>query len=100
MPNADDKVPAIVRNEWFYLIARFCMIAVATVGVPVIGAMLSRAISTADKIDATVQEQTITIRLLATEMKIKLENYGKDITDHELRLRMLERGPLKKTSIE
>lgn len=91
MPNSDDKVPAIVRNEWFYLIARFCMIAVATVGIPTVGFMLSRAIATADEIRAAVTEQNISIRLLSAEMRLRLENDGKNITDHELRLRQLER---------
>lgn len=91
MPNADDKVPAIVRNEWFYFIARFCMILGTTVGIPVLGVLGSRVITSADAISIAVNEQSIQLRLLTAEMRLRLENNEKNNTDHELRLRQLER---------
>lgn len=87
----DDKIPRAVKNEWFYLFARGCMIFVTFIGLPIGGAMLSRAVATADEIRSQLTEQNITLRLLSSEVKIRFDVDGKSITDHEIRLRTLER---------
>lgn len=91
MTPAEDKIPRVVRNEWFYLFARGCMIFVTLVAIPIGGTMLSRAVATADEIRSQLTEQNITLRLLSSEVKIRFDVDGKSITDHEIRLRTLER---------
>lgn len=88
---SEEKIPRAVRNEWFYLIARGCMIFLTVIIVPVGGWMLSRAVATADEIAKQLNEQKIDLRLLATEIKIRMDNDGKNLSDHEIRLRALER---------
>lgn len=87
----DDKVPRVVKNEWFYLLARVATLFLTVVGLPAGGWMLSRAVASADEIRAQLTEQNITLRLLSSEVKIRFDNDGKNITDHEIRLRSLER---------
>lgn len=90
----EDKIPRVVRNEWFYLLARGCGIFLTLVGLPLMGTMLSRAVASADEIRTQLTEQNITLRLLSSEMKIRFDNDGKNIADHEIRVRALERrGP-------
>lgn len=88
----DDKIPRAVKNEWFYLFARMCGIFLTLIGLPLMGAMLSRAVASADEIRSQLTEQNITLRLLSSEVKIRFDNDGKNITDHEIRLRTLERN--------
>jgi hypothetical protein len=85
------KIPHAVRNEWFYLFARGCGIFLTFVGLPLMGAMLSRAVASADEIRAQLTEQNLSLRLLSSEVKIRFDNDGKNITDHEIRMRALER---------
>lgn len=90
---ADDKIPKAVKNEWFYLVARMSTLAVTFVGIPVLGFMLNRAVASADEIRTQLTEQNLTLRLLGSEMKLRFDNDGKNLTDHEIRLRSLERRP-------
>jgi hypothetical protein len=87
-----DNIPRIVKNETFFLFARVCMIVASTVGLPIAGFMLSRVVAKADDIEALVRNQGIEIRVISETIKLKDENNSKSVTDHELRIRQLERG--------
>lgn len=87
----EDKIPTVVRNEWFYLFSRICMVLGTTIGIPFCGFMMSRVVTKADEIAAIQQEQTIQLRVISAEVKLRFENDGRNIGDHELRLRALER---------
>lgn len=89
----EDKIPRAVKNEYFYLAARISTFFVAFIGLPILGWMLSRAVASADEIRTQLTEQNITMRILSSEVKIRFDNDGKNITDHEIRLRTLERKP-------
>lgn len=91
MQVSDDKIPRVVRNEWFYLVARIATLFITFVGLPAGGWMLSRAVASADEIRSQLVEQNLSLRLLSSEVKLRFDNDGKNITDHELRLRTLER---------
>lgn len=91
----DNAVPKIARNEMFYFIARGCMIFATVVGMPMAGWMLSRVTGQIDKIEQSQFEQTITLRVLSATLNEKLEGGIKTLSDHELRIRGLERGSQK-----
>lgn len=84
----ESKVPAIIRNEVFYAFARLCMVAVATIGVPVAGFFLARVVATGDEIRAQLQAQNVSLLLLSNEVKFRFTS----VDDHEHRLRRLELG--------
>lgn len=89
----DKLVPKAVRNEIFYFIARFSMIVANLVGLPIAGWLLIRIVTQADNLQATVLEQTVTLRVLNSTVKDKLEANVQQLSDHELRIRALERRP-------
>jgi len=81
------KIPVAVRNEFFYLFARLCMIFVTVIGVPFGTWMLSRVIAKADEISAQVSE----LRNFTGIVSYRLERDSKELSDHEIRIRGLER---------
>jgi hypothetical protein len=85
--NLDETVPKIARNELFYFIARVCMIA----SLPVAGFFGARIISQADALQTTVSQQNIDIKVLSATVNSKLDANLSQLTDHELRLRAIER---------
>lgn len=85
----DTAVPRIARNEMFYFIARVCMIA----SLPIGGFFGQRIISQADALQLTVTQQNIDIKVLSAIVNSKLDANVAQLTDHELRLRSLERSP-------
>ena len=87
MAEIDHAVPKIARNEMFYFIARVCMMA----SLPLGGWFGSRIITQADALQAAVIQQNIDIRVLSATVKDKLDAHVNQLTDHELRLRALER---------
>lgn len=87
MSEIDKSVPKIARNEMFYFIARACMIAT----IPLISFFGARIITQADALQSTVQQQTIDIRVFSATVQEKLNVGIGQLTDHELRLRQLER---------
>jgi hypothetical protein len=89
---AEDYVPKIARNEMFYFIARASTLAATLIGLPLAGFMLSRVVSQADALQLSVTQQNVEIRVLSATLKSQLDNDVKQLTDHELRLRALERG--------
>jgi hypothetical protein len=94
MPKPDplDDVPRIIHNEWFFAVARLCMIGASVIGLPIAAAMLSRVVSQADAMAHQVQEQGVSIRLLNATVGEKLNSNFSTLTDHELRLRALEKS--------
>jgi hypothetical protein len=92
IPN-EDAIPRAVKNEWFYLIARFCMIIAAVIGMPVCGFMMSRVIAKADQISDQLQDQIVTTRMLSAEVRFRFDGDSKTLSDHEMRMRALERKP-------
>jgi len=89
MPHdVDSFVPSLARNELFYFIARICMIA----GLPIAGFVGTRLISQADALQNAVAEQNISIKVLSATVNGKLDANLTQLTDHELRLRTLERA--------
>lgn len=84
----ESKVPAIIRNEFFYAFARLCMIVVATIGVPIAGFILARVVATGDEIHAQLQAQNVSLLLLSSEVKFRFTA----IDDHEHRIRRIEMG--------
>jgi len=87
MPLSESKIPAVVKNEFFYLFARVCMIIAATVGMPIAGFMLSRVVAKADEISEQVAKQNMSLQLISSEMKFRFDS----VNDHEQRIRSLER---------
>lgn len=87
----EDYVPKIARNELFYFVARASTLIATLIGLPVAGWMLSRVITQADALAATVTQQNVEIRVLTATVNSRLDSDTKSITDHELRLRQLER---------
>lgn len=87
----EDYVPKIARNELFYFVARASTLIATGIGLPVAGFMLSRVISQADALTATVTQQNVEIRVLTATVNSRLDNDTKSLSDHELRLRQLER---------
>lgn len=82
-PEAEQKVPRIIRNEFFYAFARLCMVAT----VPLLGFVLSKANDIAD----TVAKQNVALQLISQEVHYRFVQ----VDDHEQRLRRLELGSLK-----
>lgn len=80
---AEQKIPRIVKNEFFYLFARLCMIAT----VPLLGFVLSKA----NDIAETVAKQNVALQLMTQEVHFRFTH----LDDHEQRLRRLELGLLK-----
>jgi hypothetical protein len=93
--NPLDDVPRIIHNEWFYAFARLCMVAATLIGLPTAAAMLSRVVSQADAMAHQVQEQGVSIRLLNATVSEKLNSNFATVTDHELRLRALEKSNVR-----
>lgn len=91
-PLDEDAIPRVVKNEWFYLVARVCMIVASTIGLPICGWMISRAVAKADEISMQIATQSIDIRLLQATVQFQFKVDGEKLTDHELRLRGMERG--------
>lgn len=87
MPQIDNAVPKLARNEMFYFIARVCMI----VSLPLAGFLGTRMIAQADILQASVIQQNVDIRVLSATVKDKLDAHVNQLADHELRLRTLER---------
>lgn len=87
MPN-EHKIPAIIRNEFFYAFARLCMITITLVGVPIAAYVGNRIITQNDAIRDQVQAQNVALILLTSEVKFRFAN----VEDHEHRLRKLELG--------
>lgn len=87
----EDLVPKIARNELFFFIARASMLFATVIGLPAAGFMLSRIINEADALTLSVTQQNVEIRVLSATLKDRLDQDGKELTDHELRLRSLER---------
>lgn len=83
----DEFVPKLARNELFYFIARVCMI----MSLPLIGFFGTRTINQADALQLTVIQQNVELRVLSAQVKDRLDTDVKQLSDHELRLRSLER---------
>lgn len=86
-----DNVPRIVKNETFYFFARVCMIAASLVGLPVAGYLLTRVIGQADAITLQLSEQNVSVKVLSATVNDRLSNNFQTLSDHELRLRALEK---------
>lgn len=87
----ETAVPQIARNEMFYFIARICMICGTVIGVPMAGFLMTRIINQADALQMSVAQQNVDIRVLSATVKDRLDNNVRQLSDHELRLRSLER---------
>lgn len=88
-----DNVPRIVRNETFYAFARISMIVLSVVGAPVGGYLLSRVISQSDAMTLKIEEQNVAVKVLSATVSDRLSNNLATLSDHELRLRSLEKRP-------
>lgn len=86
--NIDRVVPKAARNELFYFIARICMI----LSVPIGGYFAQRMVTQADALQSTVAQQNIDIKVLSAIVNSKLDAHLSQLTDHELRIRSVERG--------
>lgn len=75
---SEDKIPRVVKNEFFYLFARLCMI----VSIPLLGFVLQKANDIAD----TVAKQNVALQLMTQEVHYRFAH----VDDHEQRLRRLE----------
>lgn len=80
MTPAEHKIPAIIRNEFFYAFARLCMVA----AIPLMGFLLSKA----NDIAETVSKQNVALQLLSQEVHYRFTN----LDDHEQRIRRIELG--------
>lgn len=86
--DAENAVPKIARNEMFYFIARVCMI----ISIPLAGFLGGRIITLTDNLQTSLIQQNVDIRVLAATVKDKLDANVTQLSDHELRLRSLERA--------
>lgn len=91
-PRPEDYVPKIARNELFYFVARASTLIATLIGLPIAGFMLSRVITQADALNATVVQQNVDIKVLSSQVNDRLASDLRQLSDHELRLRALERG--------
>lgn len=87
----ENRIPHAVRNEWFYLIARGCMIFATVIGLPIAGWLMTRVIAKADEISDKLISQNVELKLLATEVRMSLSFDARNLSDHEGRLRSLEK---------
>lgn len=88
----------LVKNSLFTALARASMIAAVAVGLPVAGWMMQRVINAADAIGQKVDKGAVQMQLLQQEVKFgfdaaKMEITGirVQLTDHEGRIRLIER---------
>lgn len=92
MNKPDDLVPSIARNELFYFFARVCMIIATLFGAPIMLWLLGRVVTQNDALAQTVIQQNVDIKLLSSRVDERLTSDLRQLTDHELRLRTLERA--------
>lgn len=88
----DEYVPKIARNEIFYFVARMSTLVATFIGLPIAGWMLSRAVQTSDVLTAQVAQQNVQLSVLSATIKDRLDGDLRQLTDHELRIRQLERS--------
>lgn len=84
---AEEKIPVVIRNEFFYAFARVCMIVATLLGLPFATFLMNRVIAKADEISDQVAKQNVTLQIMSSEVKYRFDS----VTDHENRLRALER---------
>lgn len=89
---ADDIVPKIARTEVFYFFARVCMIMASLLGAPLAIVMLNRVVSQSDAMQATLIQQNVDLRVLSSRVDDRLNADLSKLSDHELRIRSLERA--------
>lgn len=77
----------IVNNVAFTVASRLAMILASTVGLPVAGWLLVRGVSAVD----VVQESVNTLLATQRVLDVKFEDFRHELTDHEARIRVLER---------
>lgn len=87
---SDMQPPRIVRNEWFYFVARACMIGASLIGLPLASWTLNRIVAQADTITSQVATQNLTLQLLKDRVDLKISGIEQILNDHELRLRRAE----------
>jgi uncharacterized membrane protein len=84
----DKYVPKVARNELFYFIARMAII----VAVPLGGFFGMRLLALADALQVSVAQQNTDIRVLTTTVELQHHETITQLSDHELRLRAIERA--------
>lgn len=87
----EDYVPKIARNELFYFVARASTLIASGIGLPIAGWMLTRVITQADALNASQIQQNIELKVLSSRIEDRLSSDLRQLSDHELRLRAVER---------
>jgi hypothetical protein len=93
----NNSVTRAVRSELFIFAARAAMLFASFVVLPSLGFGLSRLIAAADrqtaKIDLAIQRQELMEQNIKLGVTARIESAERILTDHELRLRLVERPP-------
>lgn len=91
-------IERLVDNKIFATVARLAMLFASMIALPAAGFMLVRIINSADSISATVNSQATDLKLIKQEItsgfdrtNTELNRIQMQITDHEGRIRALER---------
>ena len=84
----ENAVPKLARNEIFTFVARICMM----VSIPLAVGFGSRLISQIDTLQAAQIEQNVSIKVMSATVRDRLDSNISQLSDHELRLRSLERN--------
>lgn len=102
-PREDGQEPIvekIARNATFTTINRIIVMAVSTVGLPIVGFLLTQLITAANNISAKVDVTSVQLQLLQQKVEFGFDTTKTDIVgikgqlnDHETRIRNIERGP-------
>lgn len=98
--NRTAAIERLVDNKIFTTVARLAMLFASMIALPVAGFMLVRIINSADSISASVNSQATDLKLIKQEItsgfdrtNSELNRMQLQITDHEGRIRALERPP-------
>lgn len=91
-----DGLEKLAEGVWLRLLSRFAMIA-AICFMPVVGYIGKRIIDSNDRAVAQLQDTTITVRVIQAEIRearaardAQFALFGRELQDHEGRIRTLE----------
>lgn len=83
-------VKDIVQGEIFIFIARAAIILGTSVGFPLAGWLLERAVSSIDSVAQVAQQHTVQLDHIQTTVMDHVDALNRTVGDHEQRIRSLE----------
>lgn len=85
------QVEMVARSEVLTLFSRAAIIVLTLFVAPFTMYMITRASAQSDDLHKLVIQQNVELRVLSSKVDEKLDYNFRQLTDHELRLRQLER---------